>query len=197
MSGDVVTPTRRLSSDSAGHSHQHLKQELADLERMDLKALKQRWAALSAHPLPPRISRELLMQAVAYEMQANEHGGLSRWAQLKLKEAATGSAGTTQMNGGGNTETSSDSVNPLGIKVQRNRRSPTPAARHAFKPGTRLVRTWGGETHEVIVSADGLFQHRGTTYRTLSQVARAITGTRWSGPRFFGLVTSSDRGRSK
>jgi hypothetical protein len=56
--------------------------------------------------------------------------------------------------------------------------------------GTRLVRGWGGTTHEVTVLAQG-FAYRGTTYRSLSEIARTITGARWSGPRFFGLRASA------
>jgi len=56
-----------------------------------------------------------------------------------------------------------------------------------FKPGTRLVRAWNGKTHEVIVLESG-YQWRGDHYRSLSHIAREITGTQWSGPRFFGLI---------
>ena len=57
--------------------------------------------------------------------------------------------------------------------------------------GARLVREWKGERHEVEVNADGSVLHRGTRYASLSEAARAITGTRWNGPRFFGLRASS------
>ena len=56
----------------------------------------------------------------------------------------------------------------------------------SLKRGARLVRTWGGETHEVLVVEDG-FLWRGQTWRSLSVIAREMTGTNWSGPRFFGL----------
>ena len=55
-----------------------------------------------------------------------------------------------------------------------------------LKPGTRLMREWQGRTHEVLVCQDG-FEWRQARYRSLSQIARAITGTRWSGPVFFGM----------
>ena len=55
-----------------------------------------------------------------------------------------------------------------------------------FKPGTRLSRTWQGKTHHVVVSERG-FEYNGQTYQSLSHIARSITGTRWSGPLFFGL----------
>ena len=70
----------------------------------------------------------------------------------------------------------------LGALAQ-GRSSPSPGA---LKPGTRLYRSWRGVTQEVLV-LEGGYSWRGKTYASLSEVARAITGTRWSGPRFFGL----------
>ena len=60
------------------------------------------------------------------------------------------------------------------------------AAPISLRPGTRLVREWRGVTHMVLIHADGI-EWRGQRYRSLSLVARKITGARWSGPRFFGL----------
>lgn len=57
----------------------------------------------------------------------------------------------------------------------------------ALTPGTRLTREWQGICHEVVVEPDGRFRHREELHRSLSQVARKITGARWNGPRFFGL----------
>jgi len=67
-----------------------------------------------------------------------------------------------------------------------------PAQTNAFKPGTRLVREWQGRVHEVVITEGG-FVWSGNTYGSLSHVARLITGTRWSGPRFFGLNVSGGR----
>ena len=65
---------------------------------------------------------------------------------------------------------------------------PAPApATVRLKPGTTLVREWHGRTHTVLVLADGGFEHQGRRYASLTRLARAITGARWSGPRFFGL----------
>ena len=58
---------------------------------------------------------------------------------------------------------------------------------HKLKPGTRLLRTWHGESHEVIVTDTG-FYWNGVTYNSLTAVATEITGTKWNGRRFFGLV---------
>ncbi len=78
----------------------------------------------------------------------------------------------------------------LGVETRRALRRP-PSKRTtsepAAGPGTLLVRQWQGVRHEVTVEAGGGFLHRGQRHRSLSQVARAITGTRWNGPRFFGL----------
>ena len=65
----------------------------------------------------------------------------------------------------------------------------------SLKPGARLVRAWGGETHEVLVVENG-FVWRGKTWASLSVIAREMTGTRWSGPRFFGLDKPKAAGAS-
>jgi len=62
----------------------------------------------------------------------------------------------------------------------------TRAAPRELRPGTLLVREWQGTSHQVVVTETGVI-YRGQTYRSLSEVARVITGSRWSGPRFFGL----------
>lgn len=60
-------------------------------------------------------------------------------------------------------------------------------SRPALNPGSRLTRDWKGVSHEVTVEPDGRFRHQGQLYKSLSEVARAIAGSRWNGPRFFGL----------
>ena len=78
----------------------------------------------------------------------------------------------------------------LGAETRRALRSPPPARKvsePAAGPGTRLVREWQGVCHEVVVVDGPAFLHQGQRYRSLSQIARAITGVRWNGPRFFGL----------
>ena len=133
------------------------------LAGLDLPALRTRWRALYRTDPPVRMSRELMLQALAYRIQEQVHGGLSRSARTRL--TAVGRGGSSRSN---------RSV------VQRK-----------AKPGTRLLREWQGRTHEVLVTIDGRFEYRGTVYRSLSAVARAITGTRWSGPAFFGLTSKS------
>ena len=75
----------------------------------------------------------------------------------------------------------------LGQQVRKNERKP--AAAPVIKPGTWLSRTWHGEVHEVVV-LEGCYEYRGARHASLSAVARMITGTQWSGPRFFGLHSS-------
>lgn len=115
---------------------------------------------------PPYAHRELLLQAVAYRWQARRaNGGSHRRLEHRLRSLAE------QLRTTGS------------LPVQ---------GRPPIKPGTRLLREWDGETHTVTVAEQG-FLYRGNAYRSLSVIAREITGSRWSGPAFFGL---KDRGTS-
>jgi hypothetical protein len=137
-----------------------LEDQLNDIPQLDNVALGQAWAALFGRPPSPTTSRRLLELAAAYEAQAKVHGGLSKASRRKLLEAARRQAGTAD-------------------RRSRKRQG-------ALTPGSRLVREWHGRSHTVEVAERG-FLYAGQQYRSLSEVARAITGTRWSGPRFFGL----------
>ena len=112
---------------------------------------------------PPRISRDLLTRGIAYRRQELEHGGLSKATRRKLKTLAK-------------------MVHTTG------RVAPDPGV--CLKPGARLVREWHGRTHTVTVTEDG-FDYAGTSYPSLTKIAKKITGARWSGPRFFGLLRDS------
>lgn len=136
--------------------------EIGKLAGLDLFALRERWRALYGSEPPQRMSKELMMRAVAYRMQENAFGGLSRATKTRLMVA--GASGGRP-----------------GAQVSRVRTDRT------IKPGTKFLREWNGRTHEVMALADGSFAFRGTVYRSLSAIAREITGTRWSGPVFFGL----------
>jgi hypothetical protein len=134
--------------------------KLQALEQMDPAALRAEWRRLyRAHP-PKRVARDLLLLAVAWKIQEQAHGGLGVATRRRVADLAA----TLERDG----------------DVTRNR-----VAR--LKPGARLVREWRGETHTVIVLEDG-FEWRGRQWRSLSVIARAITGGHWSGPRFFGLT---------
>jgi hypothetical protein len=77
----------------------------------------------------------------------------------------------------------------LDAETRRALRAAPPASARAgaLSPGARLAREWQGAVHEAIVLADSGFLYRGERYKSLSEIARAITGVRWNGPRFFGL----------
>ena len=74
----------------------------------------------------------------------------------------------------------------IGVQARKDQRTPRGLRAPTVKPGTWLARTWHGEVHEVVV-LDGAFDYRGRRYKSLSAIARHITGAAWSGPRFFGL----------
>lgn len=128
--------------------------EIAALVTLDRDALLDRWHAAFGQASPPRLSRPLMVKALAYGIQVRAYGGLSPRSVRALKAAARSTAGGTSS-------------------------SRPPAV------GARLVREWNGTLHEVEVLADG-YLWQGERHRSLSAIARAITGTRWSGPRFFG-----------
>ena len=132
--------------------------DLAVLPDLSLKVLKARWRELYGSAPPSRLGRALMVQGIAYRLQEQDLGGLKPAVRRRLAQAAED------------------------IAAGRSR----PASPPIIKPGTRLLRDWQGVTHEVIV-LEGCVQYRGQTWRSLSAVAREITGTRWSGPLFFGL----------
>lgn len=138
----------------------NLSASLAALSEMNASDLRVAWRRLyRSHP-PKKLSRDLLELGVAWKLQECILGGLSATTKRQLTELAQTVA------------TKSDLAK---------------ARKVTLKPGARLVRAWGGETHEVLVTEDG-FLWRGRTWRSLTAIAREMTGTHWSGPRFFGLT---------
>jgi hypothetical protein len=132
-----------------------LKGELADqlalLQHLGRPDLRCCWHDLTgAHA--PQVSPRLLRLALAWELQARLHGGLSRRTRQVLDQIAEGKTRT-----------------------------------RAVQSGMRLVREWQGQVHVVTIEEDDTIHWNGKAWTSLSQVARAITGTRWSGPAFFGL----------
>jgi hypothetical protein len=140
-------------------SSSDLAREIEALHDATTADLKNRWPALYDTEPPRRISRDLLTRAVAYRMQEKALGGLKPSSRRLLAKVAADASGRRK------------------IEV-----APEPA----LKPGTVLLREWHGTQHQVIVRADGIV-FRGKHYKSLSQVAYRITGSKWSGPRFFGL----------
>jgi Protein of unknown function (DUF2924) len=143
----------------------NLADELAELRGLDPTALKQRWRVLYRTEAPVRIGQALLLQAVAYRLQERVLGGLKSSTRRLLERTA---------------------------EENLHRRIPTEASATNVTPGSVLIREWHGTSHRVTVLADGVLL-RGARYRSLSEVARKITGTRWSGPRFFGLRAPTKR----
>jgi len=123
-------------------------------------ALRAAWRRLYRVAPPKRIGCDLLRLAVAWKIQEQAYGGLGTPTRRRLAELAQ----ALERDG----------------EVGRTR-----VAR--LRPGAKLVRRWRGETHTVIVHEDG-FEWRGERWRSLSLIARVITGVQWSGPRFFGLA---------
>ena len=109
---------------------------------------------------PPRLSRDLLVRAIAYRIQELRHGGLSKATNRKLAAL---------------------------VQARRSDGETVPEGAQRIRAGARLVREWSGRTHIVTVEEGG-FTYAGRDYRSLSAIAREITGARWSGPRFFGLA---------
>ena len=140
-----------------------LAQDLKDLEMRSVDELREHWRNLYGTEPPCKIHRSLLIPAIAYRMQENALGALKPSARRHLMRVA----GTA----------------PDG------RQAPGYPS-HGPKPGTVLVRDWGGVTHQVKVLEDGILL-RGKRYKSLSEVARVITGARWSGPLFFGLKSAT------
>jgi hypothetical protein len=132
---------------------------LSRLPELDIGELRQQWRGLYKSQAPRHLSRELLVRAVAYRIQELALGGLHLEPQRKLVRIA-------------------QQFKETGEASKR--------ARPELKPGTRLVREWQGRCYDVLALDDG-FSWQGTRYRSLSAIARQITGTAWSGPLFFGL----------
>jgi hypothetical protein len=147
-----------------------VRDEIARLGDLDLDALRLRWRKLFRAGAPPHLPRSLLLRIIAYRIQANAYGDLDR-ATLRFLDKIAREREARRASG----ETRR-AVPPI----------PPVDQRRSLKPGTELVREHAGTLHRVVVVTDG-FSWKGAPYRSLSEVARAITGTNWNGPRFFGL----------
>ena len=138
--------------------------QLAVLPSKTTPELKQLWRELYDRE-PPPYNKPFLVKRLAYRVQELAYGGLSARAEAKLDRLIAEEE--ARLNG----------------KLPKNR-GDRPIA------GTRLIREWKGVEHAVTVLADG-YEYQGRRYKSLSAIARAITGTRWSGPAFFGLRNHS------
>ena len=139
---------------------------LADMERNDLIV---EWRKQFRSSPPDRIRRELLELGIAWKIQEKAFGGLKKAIASELRRLAEDLTETGDIR-----------------KLERP----------LLKPGTRLLREWGGVTHEVTVLDDG-FLWKEKTWTSLSAIAEKITGAHWSGPRFFGLKKRSSSGPAR
>lgn len=130
---------------------------------LSLAELRASWATAFGSAPPPGLGRTLLTRGVAWKDQEQNQGAIPARIERELGTLAR------------------ELARSGGIRID---------CRAGLKVGTRLVRDWGGETHIVEVLESG-FGYAGQTYSSLSTVAQAITGVKWSGPRFFGLRQSS------
>jgi hypothetical protein len=135
--------------------------EIARLRDLDVGALRARWHTVFGRRPSPHLPRHLLFRVLAYRLQADRFGDLDTESRRLL-------------DGAGSPE-------DAGRRAADPNRLTTD-----LRPGTMLAREWNGRMQRVTVLADG-FAWNGKTYPSLSKVAQAITGTRWNGPRFFGL----------
>ena len=144
--------------------------EIAHLRGLDLQGLRARWQSVFQRPAPAHLGRHLLFSIIAYKIQAARFGDLDHETKKLLdrtEAVESGSAMPARL-----------------IAFEQKRR--------VLTPGTVLVREWNEQSQRVMVMQDG-FAWNGQTYDSLSKVAFAITGTRWNGPRFFGLRGKEDR----
>ena len=141
-----------------------LSDQLDALAKLQPSVLRQQWTRLYKTQPPPRMSPDLLLLAVSWKVQARALGGLGAQAKRKLAELARKSGGLER----------GSAMNTIRLK-----------------PGTKLIREWHGDIHEILVLEEG-FEWCGNHYRSLTQIASLITGAHWSGPRFFGLKAKQD-----
>jgi hypothetical protein len=135
-------------------------EQITALTQMPTHELRANWRKIYRADPPRRIPRDLLMRAVAYQIQERAYGGLDRKTKRRLRTLAR--------------SLESDGRLPL-------------SSGPSLKPGAKLIREWHGKTYRVAVLEDG-FEFDGERYRSLSKIAREITGAHWSGQRFFGLT---------
>ena len=154
--------TKRLNGRAS--TKMSVEDEIAHLRGLDVKGLRARWKGMFRREPPLDLPRHLLFAVLAYRIQADELGDLAPHAIRLLKQLA--SNGTT--------------IGIMQLTAAFDRR------RTEIKSGMILTREWNGQTYRAMV-ADGGFAWNGKNYDSLSKVAFAITGTKWNGPRFFGL----------
>jgi hypothetical protein len=136
--------------------------QIAELVDRSTPELRVAWRQLHHTGPPHGLSRDLLIRALAHQLQEQSYGGTSRALRRRLQSLSGASAKSTM------------AIDPSLV----------------LKAGTTLVRQWRRQAHTILVREDG-FEYEGQRYRSLTTIAERITGTHWSGPRFFGLTKRS------
>jgi hypothetical protein len=154
----AASRNRARKSGTIGRGLDDLERNIASLPTLDTAALRQRWKALFGADPSPHFGRSVLVRAISYRIQETALGGLKPATQRLLDRIAESRS-----------ETALDRIPERRVNA-----------------GTVLVRQWRGVTHRVALLQEGVV-YRNRRYKSLSEVARAITGARWSGPLFFGL----------
>jgi hypothetical protein len=164
LSGEAPTardvgPKNMIAKHSEEENKRGVETEVECLSRLNLSGLRVEWVALHGSDALDSLSPNMLKGAIAYRLQEQAFGGLSKQARLRLKA------------------------------LMASPRNESTLAAHSTlaKPGTKFLREWQNKVHEVHALAVGNFIYEGRTYRSLTIIAREITGTHQSGPKFFGL----------
>jgi hypothetical protein len=144
--------------------------EIARLRALDVEELRSRWHNVFGRRPHPHLPRHLLFRVLAYRLQADVLGDLDADSQRLLDRSV-----------------SPEDAGHRAVDLARRKAN--------LRPGTVLGREWNGQMQQIAVLADG-FAWNGKTYPSLSKVAFAITGTRWNGPKFFGLRDKPSKGSS-
>lgn len=159
-----------------------LEREVAAISDHSRDELIERWTKAFGKPPIKGLHRGLMERAVAWHLQTKRLGGLSRAAQAAL---SAGSTQRTKRSAVRTAEPDAVTASSPGSVAPAQRSAPPPPVR--LTPGMRLMREWNGRMHVVDITDSGIL-FDGKTYASLTAVAARITGAKWSGPRFFGLV---------
>jgi hypothetical protein len=152
--------------------HRQVSARIEDLARLSRIQLRQLWRQELGRAPPRSLGRDVLALGIAYAWQEKAQGGLRARIAKELDRLSKE------------------------VLLDKLVSSPLPRRTPALRTGTVLIREWQGITHHVTVTADG-FIWNDRPYSSLTSVARAITGTKWNGPRFFGLREPDKKGKSR
>ena len=165
----AVRKSNRQLSAAGSNCSDSIEHELSRLEELSLGQLRDAWRDRFGAAPPALRTRDIMLRMLAWRIQAEAFGGFDSKTERHLKEIVKGFE-------------RDPAYRPKSIRL--------------LSPGVVLTREWKGVLQRVTITKDG-FTHLGRQYASLSDVARAITGTRWSGPRFFGLEQKEHRAALK